>query len=58
VALDERTGQLRPRLRETETMTTNCKGVGSGDEADEDEDVGMARPEWVLMLAETSESVA
>jgi hypothetical protein len=39
-------------------MTTICKGVGSGDEADEDEDVGMARPELVLMLAETSESAA
>ena len=39
-------------------MTTNCKGVGSGDEADEGEDVGMARLELVLMLAETTESVA
>ena len=58
MALDERMGQLRPRLRETETMTTICKGACSGDEADEDEDVGMARPELVLMLAETSESVA
>ena len=58
MALDERTGQLRPRLRETETMKTICKGAGSGDEADEDEDVGMARPELVLMLAKTSESVA
>ena len=58
MALDERTGQLRPRLRETETMKTVCNGVGPGDEADEDEDVGMARPELVLMLAETSESVA
>ena len=39
-------------------MTTVCKSFGSGDEADEDEDVGMTRPELVLMLAETSESVA